>query len=589
MGAIDEIKQKIDILEVVGQYVKLQKSGRTFRGLCPFHEEKHGSFFVYPERQSWHCFGACGTGGDVFSFIMKKEGLDFSEALRQLAEKTGVTLPDRTRAEARAKENERLYQANKDAAHYYNELLLHSDTAAKAKEYALKRGLTLKTIMDFELGYAGSAWEGLRERLRLRDYTDDELIKAGLVIKTDDGKVLDRFRNKLMFPIWDERGRVIAFGARVLDNSEPKYINSPQTALFDKSGTLYAIGKAIPAIRKSDAIVIVEGYMDVITAHQYGFTNVVASMGTAIGEKHVNIIKRFTKNVKLALDSDSAGEEAMQRCAALENSLGSEIKVVRMPEGKDPDDVIKESKELWEKLVAGGVPVVDFIFEMTVSKLDLKKADERVLAFDRLLPVVAGVGNVVRRGEYLQKLTDQLKINKREVELAYNRLKLNQTAQRKAPTPDAARSRKITSSPLEEYSLALIIKHPELSEFTAEIIPEYFENSENREIFVAWQKAGCEGLRDEIPPEICEHLDALTSRELPEERADEKLAGCVLRLREKFIRSLEAEKGAILATEAETGGAEASLSKLAEQGTAGSEELREIFLKKSRRPTGQRR
>ncbi len=629
MGAIDEVKQKIDILEVVGQYVKLQKSGRTFRGLCPFHEEKHGSFFVYPERQSWHCFGACGTGGDVFSFIMKKEGIDFGEALRQLAEKAGVTLPDRTQAEARAKENDRLYQANKDAAHYYNELLLHSDTAAKAKEYALKRGLTLKTIMDFEIGYAGSTWEGLREHLRLRNYSDDELLKAGLVIKTDDGKILDRFRSKLMFPIWDERGRVIGFGARVLDNSEPKYINSPQTALFDKSGTLYAIGKAIPSIRKSDTTVIVEGYMDVLVAHQYGFTNVVASMGTALNEKHINMIRKLSKNVVMALDPDVAGEEASLRARkmivstqsadtgiiplrdsrvpiplldnkqfiqdqerprihVLLSSAEIDAKVAILPNGKDPDEVIKENPTNWQQIIDSAIPIVEYAFHSVVSELDLTKVKDKDLAVERLLPVIAEIGNPVRYSHYLQKLASLIKVDPGRLENSLKRIVSAQRGRHKLQT-NIIKTRKLLSSPLEEYSLALIIKHPELKEFTAEILPEYFENSENREIFVAWQRAGSDGLRDEIPPEICEHFDEIISRESPEERTDEKLAGCILRLREKFVRSLEAEKGAILATEAETGGAEASLAKFTEQGTAGSEELKKIFLKKSRRPTGQRR
>jgi len=339
MGVIDDVKQRIDIVEVIGEYVPLTKAGRTFRALCPFHSEKNPSFYVYPERQSWHCFGACNTGGDVFSFIMKKQGIDFGEALRLLAERAGISIPSRLEPEAGKDERERLYQANAAATQYFHNLLLNSPDGEKARGYLAKRGLLPKTVSDFQLGFSLNSWEALKQYLVEKGYSESELVPAGLLIEGETGGTHDRFRNKLMFPIFDIRGRVTGFGARVLDDSLPKYLNSPQTPVFDKSSTLYAINLATAVIRQQDCAVIVEGYMDVMMAHQNGFQNVIASMGTSLTEKQVSTLKKLTKNMMLALDADAAGEEATLRAVGYENTLGAEVRVCILPTGKDPDDV----------------------------------------------------------------------------------------------------------------------------------------------------------------------------------------------------------------------------------------------------------
>jgi len=248
MSTIDEVKQRTDIVEVISQHTSLSKSGRTFKGLCPFHSEKNPSFFVYPEQQSWHCFGACNTGGDVFSFVMKKEGIDFGEALRLLADKAGIKIPSRFEPEARKDEQERLYQINQAAAQYFHNLLLNSPAGEKAREYVASRGFLPKTITDFQLGFSPNSWEALKQYLAERGYTESELLTVGLVVEAEDGKTHDRFRNRLMFPIFDNRGHTIGFGARVLDDSLPKYINSSQTPTFDKSSTLYGINLAQAAV-----------------------------------------------------------------------------------------------------------------------------------------------------------------------------------------------------------------------------------------------------------------------------------------------------------------------------------------------------
>jgi DNA primase len=403
MSVIEEVKQKVDIVDIVSQYTSLTKSGRTLRGLCPFHSEKTPSFFVYPEQQSWHCFGACSTGGDVFSFVMKKEGIDFGEALRLLGERAGVSIPSRPEPGAGRDEKERLYQTNEAAARYFHELLLNSPAAEKARDYIANRGLSLATVTGFQLGFSLNSWDALKEYLEERGYNENELLSGGLVTEKEAGGNYDRFRNRLMFPIHDTKGHIIGFGARALDDSLPKYLNSPQTAVFDKSGSLYGIDLAAPAIREQDMAVIVEGFMDAITAHQCGFNNVVASMGTAVTEKQVNTLKRLTRNVVLALDADVAGEEAMLRSVGYENTLGAEVRVIVLPEGKDPDSVIKEDTRTWQDLLGKALPIMDYTFNMITASLDLSTARDKSLAVDRLLPIIAEMKDIVRQGHYLER------------------------------------------------------------------------------------------------------------------------------------------------------------------------------------------
>jgi DNA primase len=589
MGAVDEVKQKIDIVEVIGQDITLTKAGKTFKGLCPFHAEKHPSFYVYPEQQSWHCFG-CNNGGDVFSFIMKKQNIDFGEALRQLAQKAGVVIPTKFEPGLESEEKQKLYQVNQAAAQYFHNLLLNSPAGKKAQSYAAGRGFTEQAIKDFQLGYSANSWEELKKYLAERDYTEKDMLDAGLIIEAEGGKTHDRFRNKLMFPILDIRGRITGFGGRALDDSLPKYTNSPQTPLFDKSGTLYGINLAKDAIREKDTAVIVEGYMDVITAHQNGFKNAVASMGTAVTEKQITILKRLTRNMALALDADAAGEEAMLRTVGYENTLDAEIKVIILPEGKDPDDVIKEDAKNWEKLVAESVPIVDYTFDRATAGLDLATAKGKASARDRLLPVIGEIKDNVRRAHYMQKLAGLLNVSERDLEADLARLKPKQISHRaKAPEPKAAPGPSSFSSPREEYCLALLLQHPELKSQDEGLLPDYFENSENKEIFIAWrQSAKIEAIRKKLEPAIHEHLDSLATRKLLDNNLEQKYARCALDLREKSLRSLEMKIKAVLALEAQSGGTAAELAKLKELGTRVGSQLGEVKAQKSRRRFDQR-
>jgi len=593
MSVIDEVKQRIDIVEVVSQYTTLKKAGRTFRALCPFHSEKHPSFFVYPEQQSWHCFGACSTGGDVFSFVMKKEGIDFGEALRLLAQKAGVTIPSRFEPEAGKEERERLYQVNQAAAQYFHNLLLNSPAGEKAGKYFASRGLSPKTIADFQLGFSLNSWDALKQYLMERGYTENELLTAGLVIEVEAGGTHDRFRNRLMFPIPDIRGRIVGFGARVLDDSLPKYLNSPQTLIFDKSSCLYGINLAVAAIRQQGLVVIVEGYMDVITAHQNGFNNVVASMGTSVTEKQVGTLKRLTRNIALALDADAAGEEAMLRAVGYENTLEAEMKVIILPKGKDPDNVIREDAKIWQDFLEEALPIVDYTFNMVTAELDLNTARGKSLAADKLLPIVTEMKDTVRQAHYLQKLARLVKVSQHSLEATLGRIKPSR-GKRQAKELGQERitqaRRPLLSSPVEEYCLALLLQHPELKSRNEGLSPEYFENSENREIFTAWQQANApSSLKDGLDSAIWEHLDSLITRSLPANQIEQKYANCVLRLREKFLRALEVKRAEVFALEAESGGTAAELAKLEEQGIEVSVQLGEVFTQRSRGSQEQRR
>ncbi|MBI2979820.1 MAG: toprim domain-containing protein [Chloroflexi bacterium] len=429
----------------------------------------------------------------------------------------------------------------------------------------------------------------LKQYLLKKSYSENELIEASLIIATEERKTHDRFRNRLMFPINDARGRVTGFGARVLDDSLPKYFNSSQTPTFDKSSSLYGINLATATIKQLNQAVIVEGYMDVIIPHQYGFNNVVAAMGTSITEKQMSALKRLTRNMVLALDADNAGEEAMLRCVDYENSLDAEVKVVILPSGKDPDEVIKEDARSWQRLLDEALPVIDYTFNMVASKLDLTTARDKSLAREQLLPIIARIKDSTRQDHYLTKLARLTGTSYRNLETTLSQIKTKPGA----PKPRAEAMKRallpLRSNPLEEYCLALLLQHPELKD-RKDILPEYFENSENREIFVAWQQTDnpdtIGALKDKLDTAIREHLESLINKNMPVNQTELRYADCVLNLRKKFFQNLEAKKAEVLALEAEVGGSGADLDRLKEQGIEPSIQLREVFAQKARRGNG---
>ena len=317
MSVASDLKQRVDIVDIISESVVLKKSGRNYKGLCPFHQERTPSFVVNPESQSWHCFGACSEGGDVFSFVQKMEGVDFAEALRIVARRAGVSLePQTPEMILEAQARDRLLELLDHAAGFFAEQL-HSPASEEARRYLEARGVTAETAADFRLGYAPNAWRACLTRLAADGYSRDEAIEAGLVVDRDDGSVYDRFRHRLVIPICDARGSVVGFGARSLDGSQPKYLNSPQTRVFDKSRLLYGFDRARRSIADAGTAVVVEGYLDVISLHQNGYRNAVASMGTALGEHHLQVLVKAAPRIVLALDSDAAGNAATLRGLSL--------------------------------------------------------------------------------------------------------------------------------------------------------------------------------------------------------------------------------------------------------------------------------
>jgi len=578
MSEIDEIKARLDIVDVIGGYVQLQKAGRSFKAVCPFHSERTPSFIVSPERQSWHCFGACGEGGDVFSFVMKKEGLEFREALRLLAERAGVPLPERRRVEEDA-ERERLRQANEAAGQYYHRLLLDSEEGRRARRYLEERGLDRGTLQDFQLGFAPSGWENLFRHLRERGYRQEELLAAGLLTSGERGP-RDLFHERIMFPITDMRGRVVGFGGRSLpgeghEESQPKYLNTAQTVLFDKGSLLYALDKAKEHIRREGSAVIVEGYMDAIAAHQYGYTNVVASMGTALTDRQVRLLKRFARDLVLALDADTAGQEATLRAVEYQEILGGDIRVAVLPPGLDPDQAIRRQPESWPSLLAGAQPLLDYKFQTVAASLEGARPWERSRAVDELLPLVAALGDRIVQAHYLQRLARLGQVREGELQQMLVRRPAKRRSVAVAPEPAAATPTAASGDTREEYCLGLLLRYPELREDGLALSPELFWHSENRQVLEAWQ--GCqdmEELAQAVPEELEGHVQRISGLDMPPfdpQGAKAVLRDCVGRLKQRELEAIkQASSAALAAREAEDRTTEDELAAAAAAWQAGS-------------------
>ena len=435
-NVIEEIKERLDIVEVIGGYIPLQKAGRNFKALCPFHTEKTPSFYVFPDTGTWHCFGACGTGGDVIRFVEKKERLDFRGALQLLARRANVDL-DRGRDPQVISQLNRLREINTLAATYFHHQLLNRPEAAAALSYLRQRGLADETMVQFQLGYALDGWDHVIGYLSERGFGLDDLEAAGLIVRRDDGGGYDRFRGRVIIPIRDSQGRVIGFGGRILGDGEPKYLNTPQTALFDKSNVIFALDMAWRAIVARDQVVLVEGYMDVITAHQRGFANTVAAMGTAITPQQLKRLQRYTNNFIFALDADAAGASATLRGVhtvretlanpsvpvptargriRFEPRLGAAVRIAAMPPGQDPDDVLRNNPDAWRALLESATPLLDYSFSQAVAEADLSTAQGKALVVRQLLPTLSEIDDAVERRHYVGRLSTLAGVTEREID-----------------------------------------------------------------------------------------------------------------------------------------------------------------------------
>ena len=513
MTVVDDVKARTDIVDLIQSRVPLKKAGRNFKANCPFHNENTPSFIVFPERGSWHCFGACGTGGDAFSFIQRADNLTFSEALSRLAERAGVTIPDNRRQdEAQRKQNDVLYTALQNAADYFHRILTFSPAGEQALRYLTERGINEDTVKDFQLGMAPKGWESLKGHLADLGHTEEQMLAAGLIIERDGDREgsYDRFRERLMFPIRDGKGRVIGFGARALDESQPKYLNSPQTPLFDKSGALFAIDRAEQAIRAGGEVVLVEGYMDALQAHQAGFGNVVAIMGTALTERQVSLVRNMARRYALALDPDTAGEEATRRSlegafdifrrevVRVSNSavpMGvrrelPKLRIINLPTDRDPDDVIRNDPDDWRRRVEEATPILEYLIQREAAQPEAATPEGRLEAVNRIFPLITALDNPFEQQQAFSGLAAALKIEERTLEAAVGRPERRQRPRRqdRANRPAPAQNSELPaigadalkenrSDAIERQLLALVLTY-------------------DNEIFDAWQRLDL----PEVPP-----------------------------------------------------------------------------------------
>ena len=502
MSVVDEIKQKLDIVDLVSQTVKLRKSGRSYAGLCPFHSNtRTPAFYVFPETQTWHCFGACGMGGDIFTFVMKKDNVDFGDALKMLAERAGVQLHRESGDTSNVK---RLIEINQTAAAYFNYQLKHHAEAERVRAYVQKRKINAQSVENFQIGYALNSYNSLIEHLKTKGFSVSDIESAGLAASNEDGRVWDRFRGRLMFPIRNRRGEYIAFGARALsDDQQPKYLNSPDSPIFSKSDTLYGLDFAKDEIRRENLAIIVEGYTDVVVAHQEGFKNVVASLGTALTEKQLSQLARLTKRYALALDADEAGAAATERglnlarqalsyknapvpvgpgLIAFKDRLDAELLILEMPQGRDPDQVILENPESWRALVQNATPLLDYYFNVQARDVDLNSAQGKSELAKRLLPIIAQVKDTVQRAHYAQELARRTRSDERIILEQLNALdkpdapvRVNKVVRDLPNKPNAAR--------YDEYLLVLLLREPELLSEIEFLSVEDFDQPDTRALY----------------------------------------------------------------------------------------------------------
>ncbi len=500
MTSIDDIKARIDIVDLASEAgVKLRRSGRTQTGFCPFHSNtRTPAFVIWPETGTWRCFGECNDGGDIFKFVMKKEGIDFKEALQRLAERAGVQLEDlHPQTPEQKEENQRLRNLLEEAATFYRHALLNTPGGAPALEYLLKkRNLAAQTIENFGLGYAPAGWDAVLTHFTARSkpsgpkYSEQELMDVGLLAERDSGGYYDKFRNRIMIPIRDENGRMTGFGGRILDpNDIPKFMNSPQTVLFDKGRLLYGLDRARKPIRAADQVVIVEGYLDVIAVHQAGYENVVSPMGTALTEDQLKLLKKFTRKIVLALDPDTAGQKAVLRGLEAarvsmdheeelrfdahgllrhEARLQADLRVANMPDGLDPDEIVARDPQEWASLIAAAKPVVEHVLDTISAGQDLNDPKVKSEIAARIIPLIEDLPDPVERDSYRQMLARRLKVDERTLSGAVspaapvkrlpNKASQAQAEKKSSQTLPAARGGRI----VETSCLALLLRRPDL-------------------------------------------------------------------------------------------------------------------------------
>lgn len=493
MADTEQIKSKLDLVDIISETVQLKKSGRNYKANCPFHNEKTPSFIVDPVRQTWHCFGQCSTGGDIFSFVMKTDNIEFIEALKLLAIKAGVSVSFDSESSSKTP----LYDINDIALDFFRESLL-TDEGKVAREYLDLRGIDKNSIDNFSLGYSPKSMDALKTHLAFHKIDFDQALKCGLLTMMENGRVRDFFNGRLMFPIHDSKGKVCGFGARTLDGSPPKYINTSATEIFDKQSLVYGLHLSHDSIRNSNQGVIVEGYMDVIAAHENGYKNVVASMGTALTINQVNQLKRLAGSFVLALDQDDAGQEATLR--SLESSWRVfdgrdarrdsvfpdkpiELKVLSLPSGKDPDEFIRNSEDDWDTVINEATPIFDYLTDVVFERYDVNLPGGK----NRIIAVLAPILNsmdILDKEHYLNEISKSLDLNVDLIRTTVNQMSKNNNSSSK--TRNIKNIVKNKENILDEKFLSLLLKNPDLRQIKINLDYRCFNKEEDRELYRMW-------------------------------------------------------------------------------------------------------
>ena len=513
---IDELLARNPIEDVVGQYVNLKRSGANMFGLCPFHGEKTASFSVAPDKGIYYCFG-CHKGGGAINFMMELEGLSYPDAVRALAKRAGMEVPEDEQYQSRYRQQERLWALMKEAARYFH-AQLHSPAGAEGLAYAQKRGMPKAVLTTFGIGFAPNTWSGLTDAMKKKGYTDQELIDAGLVSQKGN-RIFDRFRNRLMFPIIDVRGNIIGFGGRVMDDSTPKYLNSPETVIFNKRKNLFGLNLAKKS--KLGYLILVEGYMDAIALHQYGFDCAVASLGTSLTEEHAVLLSRYTEQVVLIYDGDEAGQRATRRAIPMLEKAGINVKVLKMRDAKDPDEYLKKfGADKFKLLLEESSNRVEYQLNAIAKKYDLREDEQRIKFIQEAAELICTLGSPVQReiygGRAAQAASISMDAMKLEVNKAFKRRIAREKkkqekidlapAQALQPKSRTIRYDNVKSAMAEETVLALVLKDPSLLDQTGKLTRESFSCELLGRIYGQLKSRYAQHL--ELSPAVLEDLSA---------------------------------------------------------------------------------
>lgn len=546
---IQQLKQYSDIERIISGYVPLSRKGRNLSGLCPFHSEKTPSFFVYPQTQSFYCFG-CGAGGDVITFIRRIENLEYMEAVRFLAEKCGLTVPDSQQEDERAVQRRRILEINRETARFFHAQLM-SEQGKQAYDYLTRRGRDRKIIRHFGLGYAPEGWRVLSDYLKTKGFTDEEMVAANVAVNSKRGSVYDRFRNRVMFPIIDLRGNVVGFGGRALDDQGAKYLNTSDTPVFKKSRNLFAMNFAKTS--KQPGLILAEGYMDVIAIHQAGFDNAIATLGTALTDEQARLISQYTDKVILAYDSDGPGQAATKRAINIFDEVGVKVSVLSMTGAKDPDEFIqKYGRERFAMLLDGSSNALEFELSKIRSRFDISTADGKVNFLKEACKLFAGIRNPVEREVYLTQVANELEIAPQAIHaqirsLDKQALSRDRSRQRRdtdlyigrmaAAKDDIQRKVNLRYAMAEEGILYCLMKNPDFWKIvSARISEQDFVTDVNREIYRSMGQI----LEEGKPPEMMELSAVLSPSQMgrvsailagaPSQRCDEEGLNDYLRI-----------------------------------------------------------